>query len=81
MPGVRIENRQIRWPEQLPQIAAVRNQGVPAARAQGQAFNRRHSASVLLHHEGHDARRRREGKERELSPEQAEQRSGGRDVE
>ena len=36
MPGVRIENRQIRGPEQLPQIAAVRNQRVPDARAQGQ---------------------------------------------
>ena len=66
MPGVRIENGQIRRPEQLPQIAAVRNQRVPAARAEWQGLSRYHSASLLLHHEGHDARRRREGKERDF---------------
>ena len=36
VPGVRIKNRQIRGPEQLPQIAAIGNQRVPDARAQGQ---------------------------------------------
>ena len=56
IPGVRIENRQIRRPEHLPQIAAIRNQRVPAARAQGQAFPAANSASALLYHEGHDAR-------------------------
>ncbi len=76
MPGVRIENRQIRGPEQLSQIAAIRNQRVPDARAQGQAFTRRQSACALLHHEGHDAHQRREDKERGLFPNQLHPRQG-----
>ena len=41
---MRIEDRQIRWPEQLAQVAGVGNQGVPAARAQGQVFRRKNDA-------------------------------------
>ena len=73
MPGVRIVNRQIRGPEQLPEIAAIRDQRVPDARAQGQAFSRLHSACALLHHEGHDARRHREDKERKLLHEERQE--------
>jgi len=51
-----------RWPEQLRQIAAVRNQGVPATRAEWEIFHRRHGASVLLHHESHDTRHHRQAK-------------------
>ena len=70
LPRARIVNRQIRGPEQLPQIAAIRNQRVPDACAQGQTFSRHHRAATLLHQEGHDAHRRRQEKERQLLEEE-----------
>ena len=64
--GMRIENGQICRPEHFFQITAVGNQGVSAACAEGQVFNRGHGTAVLLHHESYNARQRCEGKEREF---------------
>ena len=73
MPGTRVEDREIRRPEQLPQVAAIRDQCIGGARAQGQVFNRLHSASVLLRHEGRDTPQQHEGKERDLLEEQGQE--------
>jgi hypothetical protein len=67
---VGIENRQIPRPEQLFQIAAVRNQGIACACARRAVFNRNHRATLLLRQAGHNTRHRRQQKKRDFFQEQ-----------
>ena len=70
LPGVRIQNRQIRGPEHLPQIAAIRNHRVPDPRPQGQARTRLQRAIEPQHHAAPDDDAQHVDKERDLLHEQ-----------